>query len=230
MAFQYAARYGSNKKVDTGLLSVGPYNKVRVGLGTIHYIECDNERDKWWKGRQAYQTGREYAANLSAFYDGNKNTMGPGVGVKNADPEMKVVIAGLSAPNTDFVRGIIDWSIEHRGRRPDGTPDFPFDIINYHYYNNDADYVMDKKQTTGRAPELTNAAATAKKFVEMSHLYAGDMPVWVTETGYDTSQQSPQRARKINKRPALETQADWILRTSLLYARAGIQRLFFYMS
>jgi len=62
----------------------------------------------------------------------------------------------------------------------------------------------------------------------MSHRYANDMPVWVTECGYDLNTGSPQRAPAIGSEPAANVQADWILRTSLLYARAGIQRVFFY--
>jgi len=227
-AFQYTARYGRNTAIDYHMLPLAPSNRIRIGLGLVRYIECDNERDKWWKGRSAYQTGREYAANLSAFYDGNKNTLGPGVGVKNADPTMQVVMAGLARPSTDYVRGMIDWSLEHRGRRSDGKPDLPWDVINYHYYCNDADIAPNQQPTSGRAPELTKAAAVAEEFIQMSHQYAGDMPVWVTETGYDINQESPQKALPINGRSAIETQADWNLRTSLLYARAGIQKTFFY--
>lgn len=237
LGFQFAARYGSNAAIDPVLIKVdtamapwlnGPKNRVRTGLGLITYIECDNERDKWWRDRKAYQTGREYAANLSAFYDGHKNTMGPGVGVKNADPAMKVVMAGLAAPVTDYVRGMIDWSREHRGVRADGSPDLPWDIINYHYYCNDEGAAGNNEKTSGMAPELTTAAVTAAKFVSMAHQYAGDMPVWVTESGYDIHQESTQRAIAINNTSALETQADWSLRTCLLFARTGIQRSFFY--
>ena len=224
--FQYAARYGNNKNIDPKLIKLDPSNQFRLGLGTVGYIECDNERDKWWKGRKAYQTGREYAANLSAFYDGNHNTMGPGVGVKNADPTMKVVMAGTAGITTDFVRGMIDWSREFRGYR-DGGVDIPWDITNYHFYSNDADYTPNKKQTTGIAPELSKAAAVAHNFVQMAHTY-GIGPVWVTEAGYDVNQQSPQRAIPIKGKTALQTQADWTLRTSLLYARAGLQKVFYY--
>ncbi len=228
VAFQFAARYGSNKKIDRTLLKLKSDNELRVGLGLINYLECDNERDKWWKGRKAYQTGREYAANLSAFYDGNKNTMGPGVGVKNADPSMKVVMAGLANPSTDYVRGMIDWSREHRGSKPDGSVDCPWDIINYHLYANDASADPSKKQTTGVSPEDAMTDKFADAFIQMSHQYAGDMPVWVTEAGYDINQNSIQKAPAGNNRTALETQADWILRTSLLYARCGIQKVFYY--
>ena len=228
VAFQYAARYGNNKNIDRSLLTLKKDNQVRTGLGFISYIECDNERDKWWKGRKAYQTGREYAANLSAFYDGNKNTMGPGVGVKNADPLMKVVMAGLARPSTDYVRGMIDWSKEHRGLRPDGTIDYPWDIINYHFYANDASADPSKKQTTGVSPEEANTGKYADDFIQMAHQYAGDMPVWVTEAGYDINPGSIQKAPAAGNRTALETQAEWILRTSLLYARSGVHKVFYY--
>lgn len=225
-AFQFAARYGKNNNIDVSLIKIAHDNHMRIGLGTVQYIECDNERDKWWKGRKAYQTGREYAANLSAFYDGHKNKLGPGVGVKNADPAMKVVMAGLAMPSPDYVRGMIDWSREYRGTRPDGSPDLPWDVINYHYYCNDADYETSKKQTAGVAPELTRAETVAGEFVKLGQQYG--MPVWVTEAGYDINPESPQAAKNIGDRSVLGTQADWLMRTSLLYSRAGIQKVFYY--
>ena len=236
LAFQYAARYGANKNVPRELLKVDArprwtndvVNQVKEGLGLIKYIECENERDKWWKGRKAYQTGREYAANLSAFYDGDKGKLGVGVGVKNADPEMKVVMAGLAKPSFEYILGMIDWSKEHRGYKKDGSVDLPWDIINYHYYSNDAEFAPDNQQTIGVAPEMDKTAALAEKFDQMAHQYVGDMPVWVTEAGYDINEQSVQRAPAISGRSALDIQADWVLRTSLLYARSGVQKVFFY--
>ncbi|RYY09463.1 MAG: carbohydrate-binding protein, partial [Cytophagaceae bacterium] len=236
LGFQYAARYGYNTSVAANLLSVDQstrwagdgVNQVKIGLGYIKYIECDNERDKWWKGRKAYQTGREYAANLSAFYDGNKNTMGPGVGVKNADPSMQVVMAGLANPSVDYVRGMIDWCREFRGYKTDGSVNLCWDVINYHLYSNDASTSQGGNATRGAAPEVSNAGQTAQAFVKMAHQYAGDMPVWITETGYDTNQGSPLKAIAIGSKTVLQTQADWILRTALLYARWGVERTFMY--
>lgn len=224
--FQFAARYGKNKNINPNLIRLAADNQLRIGLGTIAYIECDNERDKWWKGRKAYQTGREYAANLSAFYDGHKNTMGPGVGVKNADSSMKVVMAGLAAPTPDYVRGMVDWCLEFRGYKANGKPDLPWDVINYHYYCNDADHDPEKTQKTGIAPELTKAEKVAGEFTKLGREF--DMPVWITEAGYDIAPGSPQAAPGIQGRSPLQTQADWLLRTSLLYSRAGIQKVFYY--
>jgi hypothetical protein len=236
VAFQYAARYGSNKNVDRSLLSVNSVprwngdnvNTVKVGLGTIRYIECENERDKWWKGRKAYQTAYEYAANLSAFYDGNKNTMGAGVGIKNADPNMKVVMAGTASPSTEYLKGMVDWCRQHRGYNADGTVNLCWDVINYHIYSNDSKTSQNGNATRGAAPEVSGTAEVAADFIEASHKYANDMPVWVTELGYDINQGSPFKAIPIGNKTALQTQADWILRSSLLYARSGIERIFFY--
>lgn len=236
-AFQYVARYGSNLQVDSALLSVNgtqrwtgdQVNVIKKGMGLIKYIECDNERDKWWKGRKGFQTAYEYAANLSAFYDGNKNTMGPGVGVKNADPSIKVVMCGLSHADPGYVRGMVDWCKQHRGYHADGSVNLCWDVINYHLYSNDANNSQNGTPTRGMAPEVDPfTAKSAQCFVQMAHEVAGDMPVWVTEVGYDLNQGSPYKAIQIGNKIPLQTQADWILRSSLLYARNGVDRVFFY--
>lgn len=234
VAFQYVARYGSNSSVSSSLMSVDtsvrwtndPQNTVKKGMNLVKYIECDNERDKWWKGRKAYQTPYEYAANLSAFYDGNKNTMGAGVGVKNADPNTMVVMGGLASADPSYVQGMVDWCKQHRGYKSDGSVNLCWDVINYHLYNNNSD--PQGNATTGVAPELSIAAKKAEAFIQMAHKYCGDMPVWVTESGYDTNQDSPQHAPAVGSKTQAQSEADWILRTSLLYARAGIARVFYY--
>lgn len=234
VGFQYVARYGKNKNINPALLNVfdssrftgDEINTIKIGLGLIEYIECENERDKWWKGRKAYQTGREYAANLSAFYDGHKGSLGTGVGVKNADSSIKVVMAGVALASTDYFRGMIDWCKEFRGFLPDGSVNICWDIINYHLYTNDS------KAQRGIAPELksnnANADSTAKAFILNAAIYLNNMPVWVTETGYDINPGSPNKAIAAGNKTVLQTQADWLLRTALLYARNGIEKQFFY--
>lgn len=234
VGFQYVARYGKNKNINPALLNVfdssrftgDEINTIKIGLGLIEYIECENERDKWWKGRKAYQTGREYAANLSAFYDGHKKTLGTNVGVKNADSTIKVVMAGVALASTDYFRGMIDWCKEFRGFHPDGSVNICWDIINYHLYTNDT------KTQRGIAPELksnnANADSTAKAFLLNSAIYLNNMPVWITETGYDINPGSPNKSIAIGNKTVLQTQADWLLRTALLYARNGIEKQFFY--
>ncbi|MGI4021112.1 MAG: T9SS type A sorting domain-containing protein [Janthinobacterium lividum] len=240
LAFQFAARYGNNKNISTNLQNgvvtgvvypSAPEAGTRTretGLGYLKYIECENERDKWWKGRKAYQTAKEYAANLSAFYDGHKNTMGAGVGVKNADPDMQVVIGGIAGPSVDYIKGIIDWCKEFRGYKADGSVNLCFDVINYHYYSNSSGTSQDGSSSSGAAPELSGSAATAIAFSELAREY--NVEVWITEAGYDVNPHSPLRAPAIGSKTAEEVQADWILRSALLYAQAGINRLFFYQT
>jgi len=238
LAFQFAARYGSNKNVNPALLSVNQVprwtndlpNTVKIGLNQIKYIECNNETDKWWKGRDAYQMGREYAANLSAFYDGNLNTMGPGIGAKNADPNIKIVMAGTASTTTDYVRGMIDWCAQFRGYLSDGTINYCWDVINYHFYSNNAQSSqLGNNATSGTAPEFANFELTAQNFVKMAAIFGNNMPIWLTETGYDINPTgSTQFAPAIGNKSILETQADWILRTALLAARNGISKLFYY--
>lgn len=231
VAFQFAARYGRNAAVPDRLMKIDssirwnfdPPNKIRKGLNYITYFECDNERNKPWLGRKAYQTGREYAANLSAFYDGNKHTLGEDVGVKTADSTMQVVMSGLAGADTDFVKGMVDWCKEFRGYRKDGKVDLCWDVINYHYYTNNA------AGTAGIAPETSaGGIAGAQRFLQLAHDYCYDMPVWVTECGYDLNSGSPFHAIPIGSKTALQTQGDWTLRTALLYNRLGIDRVFFY--
>jgi len=235
VAFQFAARYGHNKKVPANLMSVytgirwnnDPANYVRIGLGYVNYIECDNERDKTWRGPEAHQTAEEYAANMSAFYDGHMGRLGKNVGVKTADPSMKVVMGGLSDPNPKYVIKMIEWCKKNRGYKADGSVNLCFDVINYHAYNNDAYSSGDAD--IGKPPELSQAARIADEFVAMSKKYANGTEVWNTESGYDLNPESPQRAIAIGKKTALITQADWILRSAFLYVRHGLSRTFFYM-
>jgi (2Fe-2S) ferredoxin len=99
-------------------------------------------------------------------------------------------------------------------------------VINYHYYSNNSTPGSTDFGTEGMAPELTNGGAIADAFVRLGKAY--HLPVWITETGYDINPGSPQKAIPIGNKSALITQADWIIRTSFLYARHGINRVFFY--
>ncbi len=236
MAFQLAARYGDNKNIDKSLVKVDGSkrypgdipNAPIIGMGVLKYIECGNERDKWWGGDETHQTAEQYAANLSAFYDGNMGKLGPGVGVKTADPNMQVVMGGLATADYKLVQKIIDWCKTNRGYKKDGSINLCFDVLNFHLYSNNGDVRVQKKPTTGIAPELSVSAAVAKEFVGLANSLPQKPEVWVTETGYDINQESYQRAESIGSKTVLANQADWILRTSLLYIRYGVKRVFYY--
>jgi hypothetical protein len=242
-AFQYAARYGANTNVNRSLLSVfttpqyngAPVNTIQVGLGLIKYIECNNEEDRWWNGVQTQQTPEQYAANLSAFYDGNMGKLGNNVGVKTADPTMMVVIGGLSTDDPNYVSRIVAWCKTNRGTKADGSINLCFDIINYHADSNSGKGLgASTTAGVGVAPELSESAAIADSFVALAATITGagtangHPEVWITETGYDINPGSSQAAIAIGNKSILVTQADWELRSSLLFARHGLNRAFFY--
>ncbi|MFY8004779.1 MAG: T9SS type A sorting domain-containing protein [Chitinophagaceae bacterium] len=237
LGFQFAARYGSNKNVPTNLLSVNntprwfgdSVNAIKVGLGWVSYIECTNEPDKWWKGLEAYQTAREYAANLSAFYDGHKKQLGENVGVKNADPFMQVVMGGLASINAEYLRGMIDWCRDNRGYKSDGSIDICWDVINYHFYANNAGSSQAGLPTQGASPELSNTAQVFNGFTAVNQFYSLKTPIWITELGYDlNSRNSTQYVPLIAKKTVDQTQTDWLLRSILNYAAFGAERMFIY--
>lgn len=234
LGFQTAARYGSNKNIDRSLLKAvtwGDRPDIKIGLGSLEYIECSNEPDKDWKGPEAQQTPEEYAAQLSAFYDGHMGTLGKDVGVKQADPSMKVVMAGIAFPDPDWVNRMIEWCKKNRVK--DGRYTLCFDVINYHEYSSKRQgeywYNPDLENNHGIAPELSGAGNVAQRFVELANEQPEDLEVWVTECGFDVNERSIQRALPIKDKSIEDTQADWILRTALLYSRYGIDRVFFYM-
>lgn len=237
LAFQFAARYGNNKNIPINLLSVNnkprwfgdSVNTVKVGLGWVSYIECTNEPDKWWKGKDAYQTAREYAANLSAFYDGHKKLLGNDIGVKNADPSMKVVMGGLASINAEYLRGMIDWCKDNRGYKADGSIDICWDVINYHFYANNAGNSQAGLATNGASPELSNTAAVFNRFSEVNSFYSLNIPIWITELGYDlNNKNSTQFVPLIANKTVEQTQTDWLLRSILNYASLGAERIFIY--
>ena len=154
--------------------------------------------------------------------------MGPGVGVKNADPSMQVVMGGVASPVPDYFVGMVDWCREFRGYNADGSVNLCWDVINYHVYPDNANS-MQGGGSRGAAPEVAHMDTIASKFIKAAHTFAKDMPVWVTETGYDLNQGSVLKAIPIGSKTAAQTQADWVLRNSLLYARMGVERTFFYM-
>ena len=235
-AFQFAARYGYNKNVNNLLVKVATQkrypgdipNEPKIGMGLIKYMECGNERDRWWGADETHQNPDEYAANMSAFYDGNMGKLGPNAGVKTADPNMQVVMGGLASADINYVQRMIDWCKKYRGYKKDGSVNLCFDIINYHLYSNDGDVRVHKQAHTGIAPELSNDGSIANAFVKLANSLPQYPEVWLTETGYDINPESYQKAEAIGKKTILENQADWILRTSLFYIRYGIKRVFFY--
>lgn len=217
--FQYAARYGSIAVADNKLKLAAGQPRLS-GLDTLQYYENWNEPDNHWNTRAEHFTPYEYAAMSSADYDGHLGTLGNTVGIKNADPNAKMVMGGLGSPNLEYIRALKLWSDINRGG------DFPFDVINIHDYNNNG--TDQSNGTVGISPEAANMKGKLKKIVDYRDQFLPGKEVWLTEFGYDTKN-SPQKAGTISGQSVEQVQANWIIRSYLAAAAAGIDRAAMYM-
>ncbi|MDR1537825.1 MAG: S-layer homology domain-containing protein [Clostridiales bacterium] len=238
--FQHAARYGS-VAVDESLLKVAAGTEKRTGLGWVEYFENWNEANLGpWNGAQ-------FAAMTSADYDGHMGTMGPDVGVKQADPNAKLVLGGLAGIIYDesagydpagkgftarkFVEEFIKWCDLNRTKEQwlenhdnlDGYVKYPFDVFNGHYYSPDG------YGTTGLSPESDHVLERMQDFVEFKDAYFPEKEIWLSEYGYDSEQGSPQSATVTSEINAgltgQEVQGRWLVREALILAAAGLDRV-----
>jgi len=219
--FQFAARYGGTS-VDESLLKLKAGQPARSGLGLVRYLENWNEPDKWWKGRTAFFSPFELAAMCSADYDGHRQAMGRTVGVKNADPTMRLVLGGLAKPEIEYLKAMKLWAEFHR------NGDFPSDVINLHHYSNDVGGQGDQP-TVGISPEEDGLLERFERIVQWCERSLPGKEVWVSEFGYDTNPNSVQRAPAIGTASAEEIQGQWIVRSYLALAAAGVDRAQMYM-
>ncbi|MFW6306714.1 MAG: dockerin type I domain-containing protein [Bacillota bacterium] len=207
--FQYAARYGSNE-VEDSKLKLAEDQPHYSGLDLIEYYENWNEPDMWWGSRADYFTPYELAAMTSADYDGHESSMGNTVGIKNADPDAKLVLGGLAGIRTDYIKAMDFW---FKHNRNDG--EFAADVINIHHYSTDGE--------KGISPEADNFKDKLEEIVNYRDKYLQGREVWLTEFGWDTNIDSPQSA------PSPEVQGQWIVRGYLAAFAAGIDRIAMYM-
>jgi len=205
--FQYAARYGS-QVVDDHLLKLAA-NQTRVsGLGYLQYLENWNEPDRWWGSADDHFSPEEYAAMGSADRDGHEGSMGFIYGIKNADPEIKLVMAGLSEADTNYIEGIRQWCLKNRTDKK-----FVYDVINIHRY------------TLSNSPEQGNLKGMVQAIVDYRDQYLPDVEVWITEFGWDSGiPNTPFSCPSIGSYGKEEVQAQWIARSYLLLSSTGINR------
>lgn len=216
--FQIAARWGKTTVADS-LLKLEPGQTRLSGLGTVGYFEDYNEEDN-----AAGFTGDVFAAMASADYDGDEGRLGATIGVKNADPNAKLVMGGLSGKYgsgstwvssiTTFLDAARTWS---SANRTDGT--FATDVINVHYYS-----FGPGAPAPALSPEADGVEAKLAAIVSYRDQYMPGKPVWWTEFGYDTFDGSPLHAPALGSSSAFVVQGQWLVRELLAALAAGVER------
>lgn len=212
--FQFAARYGKTP-VNASLLKLKADQQPKSGTSLINYIENWNEPDKWWFTRGGYFTPDEFATMCSADYDGHNGALGATKGMKVADPQVKMVMGGLASLNLEYVRCMKLWSDFNRQNG------FPSDVLNFHHYSENG--------THGISPEADNLKLKLKTIVEYRNTFLPGKEIWLSEFGYDTQPESVQAAVVIDTNDIYEVQGQWIMRSFLEAAAAGIDKAFVFM-
>jgi hypothetical protein len=233
--FQQAARYGSTK-VATNLLKLAPGQPVETGMDVLSYIEEWNEEDAWWVNPDGTPifSAAVYAAMASADIDGDQGKMGKTLGMKNADPNIKMVMGGLAGHATAtqtweesaeaYLDGIRAWAATNRGG------DFPADVVNVHYYS----FGPSPSGTTNPMPALSPEDDGVLARMALLTAYRDkNLPgkeLWLSEFGYDTDPQSILHAPALGGNSAEVVQGQWIIRYYLAVMAAGFDRAFVFDS
>ena len=202
--YNYAARYG-HTVVDRSKLNLDPEDTYKSGLGYITYYEDWNEPDKTWLGPDAQFNSTELAAMLSADYDGHNGRLGDTYGVKQADPNSKLVMGGMAGGST-----MVQWLTEMQAWANTNRTDkqLPLDVINYHQY------------AGTHSPENSSFVSDAQKIINWRNNNAKGKEIWITEFGWDTNLNSTKHAA-----PSEDAQRDWIIREYLIGDRIGLDRM-----
>lgn len=231
LLFQLGARYGS-KVVSENLLDIDstirwtndPANIKKSGLNLLTHVEILNEPDRTWIGLEGWYHPYELAAMLSAAADGHEGKMGPKAGLKTADPNLKLVMGGLTNLSLDYAKAMISWWEYYRiDKKP------PIDVFNFHYYANSVGFQSSDPSVVAVAPETDNMYGKMWPIKKYIGSLFPDKQVWITEFGYDSNTRSPQRAYPVGTMSQLEVQAIWNIRSYLELMASGIDAAFLFM-
>lgn len=229
--FQIAARYGSVKYPDSVLQTDpesrwnGDLTEKKSGLNLLKYMEVWNERKFWLKGTEAYIEPETLAAMMSACYDGHEGTMGPGVGILTADPNMIVVMPGLEDFDFETVALMDDWFVKNRKDKK-----WPCKIAQLHHYSNrkqkERQFPQDWENSGGCPPSEDKNFVSAK---EMASIFKSKgLPLWIGEFGYDTKPPSQMHIVGKNGKSDEQAQSDALIETIKKYKEYGVDAVFIF--
>ena len=231
--FAFAARYGSNNSSELyAIASQQTAGTTVVGANVIEWIELGNEPDGSWNGINHYSSAYQLAAATSAAYDGHCATMkqqlsnGYHLGGKNADPNIKLALAGVSGVANEYITAICYWQ---KANRADGKT--AFDAFNVHQYMSKAIEIDGYTVYVGMSPEEANLKGTLSQLVSIRNKYYPEKEVWITEFGWDTNQSyaTVNSAHAYGNYTGRQVQAMWLTRAYLILSSMGIDKATMYM-
>lgn len=224
--YQYTLRYGNNPSNTTDLIKYRGGKQINKNL--IKWIELGNEPNG--EDSTGY-TPYQLAALQSASYDGHCGTVvapsGSGVGIKNADPNIKVAMSGLAGIQTRYIKTMCFWL---KNNRTDGT--IGMDAFNVHTYCRTTITYNGYGIEVGISPESANFAGQLADLVEFRDKYYPDKEIWLTEFGWDTNQSymTEGSAHAYGPYTGRQVQAMWLLRAYFILSSIGVDRAAMYMA
>lgn len=221
--YQFVCRYGKVKHADSELrVDTTPRwnndipNKKQSGLNLLDYVEIGNEFDRWWDvGTEKYLTPKEHAALFAAVIKR----------VKQADPKMKVVMAGLTGFDVKYLNEFLAHLQAFGSEYPD--------VINVHHYSNIGNKYGQWPPTWYFSGACMPHEDLGFDMVDsvLSIAKSINRPVWVTEFGCDSRPQSWMHidGSKYGMTDE-EAQGMQLAEQYKAYRRKGVDRAFMYLA
>lgn len=185
MFYQFAYKWGNNKSLDGSKYRW--FNDAAIpgyALNWYSHIELGNEDD-------AYEPPAVTAAKLVMAVNGNSKYLGDTLGIRNADPGMKIVYAGQTFPDTFRIRTAMFLAYAMMK----DTSARLFDVFSYHNYSVALDTVSgivgptyeEQVGNGGLIPERNNWYNKCNAMAKFLWKITGDtaIKVWNTEYGFD---------------------------------------------
>ena len=232
--FVFAARYGRTTGHPVELLRVDSAETPNQGMDLVKYFQFWNEPNLTWEGERGFTNPFEFAAWMSACYDGHMGQLGPGMGMKAGDPTMLFVMPGLTGLYPDYMRGAMLWWDYHRG-----PGNYPIDVLSFHYYHNTVGGQGISEGRAGLTPDMPSPNGEFFDNMlpisrELRDRWFPGKEWWLSETGYDEGFRSLQAARIGDSvdnypRPIGTLKGEWILKSMFHALGAGCQKIDHYM-
>lgn len=225
MMWTMAACYGTTK-VDTNLIrSIEPHRFSGRNIMTIY--ENGNETDAAWGGNK-YCNPVSYFAQSTADYDGNEGRMGSTFGIKNADPNSNLMLAGFTSFDVDRLRVLQFLCNTLR----DDKKFLWNGGIQYHYYssNGKGDHPTDifTSATAGITPEEDSLRQKMARARNETYKLQPNVECILGEYGYDKSRSSKVSAPLVPGYSQSESQGLMLIRAINLIAFSGFDRYIIY--
>ena len=228
LLFQIGVRYGNNpQNTEEVVFLSNPRAPKKLNRDVIKWIEAGNEPNG--EGNDGF-TPYEMAALTSVSYDGHCSTLmaesGSNLGVKNADPNLKMAMAGLAGVGTRYIKSMVHWM---KFNREDGK--IAMDAFNVHTYCRKTVTYNGYTFSYGVAPELGDITGELKRLAEFRDKYYPNTELWLTEFGWDTntSYETENACHPYGEFTARELQAMWLVRAYFMFASIGVDRCAMYM-